>query len=167
MLMIRLMGPPAIERDGRPVGLPRGRKAWALLSYVLLAERPPTRRHLAELLFADANDPLGALRWSLAELRRTLGLPGAFRGDPVAVTLGKDVVVDVEMLTSKDVDDGPLLDEGGEFLDGVHLATCLAFESWLVVARHRVSAAVEARLHQAALALLATGRADQAIGPRR
>jgi DNA-binding SARP family transcriptional activator len=63
---IRLLGPPAMERDGRPVRSPRGRKAWALLAYLLLADRPPSRRHLAELLFADADDPLGALRWTLA-----------------------------------------------------------------------------------------------------
>ena len=83
MLTIRLLGSPAIERDGVAIRSPRGRKAWALLSYVLLAERPPSRRHLAELLFAEAKDPLGALRWTLAELRRTLGLPEALGGDPV------------------------------------------------------------------------------------
>jgi tetratricopeptide (TPR) repeat protein len=42
------------------------------------AGRPPGRQHLAELLFADADDPLGALRWTLAELRRALGAPGLF-----------------------------------------------------------------------------------------
>jgi hypothetical protein len=31
-LTIRLLGPPAIERDGEPVPPPRGRKAWALLA---------------------------------------------------------------------------------------------------------------------------------------
>lgn len=90
MLTIRLLGPPAILRDGRPVRSPRGRKAWAVLSYVLLAERPPSRTHLAELLFSDADDPLGALRWSLAELRRALGVSGVLSGDPVATTLGDE-----------------------------------------------------------------------------
>ena len=66
MVRIRLLGPPAIERDGVPATPPRGRKAWALLAYLLLAERPPGRRHLAELLFDEADDPLGALRWTLA-----------------------------------------------------------------------------------------------------
>jgi len=83
MVTVRLLGPPAIEHDGRPARPPRGRKAWALLAYLLLAPRPPGRGHLAELLFADAADPLGALRWTLAELRRALGAPGALTGDPV------------------------------------------------------------------------------------
>jgi hypothetical protein len=38
----------------------------------LLGERPPTRSQLASLLSADADDPLRALRWSLAEVRRAL-----------------------------------------------------------------------------------------------
>src|SRR5687768_16994794 len=96
MLTIRLVGPPTIERDGRPAPAPRGRKAWALLSYLVLAERPPSRRHLAELLFGDANDPLGALRWTLAELRRSLGVD-AFGGDPVTVRLDS-VAVDIDLV---------------------------------------------------------------------
>ena len=48
----------------------------------VLAERPPGRRHLAELLFDEADDPLGALRWTLAELRRKLGAPETVRRRP-------------------------------------------------------------------------------------
>jgi len=163
MLTIRLLGPPAILRDGRPVRSPRGRKAWAVLSYVLLAQRPPSRRHLAELLFSDADDPLGALRWTLAELRRAFGLPDVLTGDPIARTLGDEVVVDVGLLTGEHADTTPLLHVGGELLEGMDLASNLEFESWLLVERHRVSAMIEAQLRQAAVALLATGRAGDAI----
>jgi DNA-binding SARP family transcriptional activator len=69
-LAIRLLGRPEIERDGVAVTPPRGRKAWAVLAYLLLAERPVARAPLAALIFGDANDPLGALRWTLAQLRR-------------------------------------------------------------------------------------------------
>jgi DNA-binding SARP family transcriptional activator len=154
MLTIRLMGRPSIERDDQPVRSPRGRKAWALLAYVLLAERPPSRRALAELLFRDADDPLGALRWTLAELRRSLGLPEAFSGDPVLSNLGPDVTVDIE---------DPETTSEGELLDGVELPSSLEFESWLLVARHRVSAAQEARVREIAIGLLATGRAGDAV----
>ena len=110
-LSIRLLGPPALERDGRLVAAPRGRKAWAVLAYLLLAERPPGRRQLAELLFGDADDPLGALRWTLAELRRALGTPELFGGDPVATALGPGLEVDVRALTqeSDEPDNLPLL----------------------------------------------------------
>jgi len=165
MVTIRLLGQPALERDGAPLPPPRGRKSWALLAYLLLADRPPGRRQLAELLFADADDPLGALRWTLAELRRALGDAGLFAGDPVAARLGDGVVVDVRWLTDPDADagDAPLLAADGELLDGVRLASCLEFESWLLVARHQVSAALEARLRQAAVTRLALGQAAEAV----
>ncbi len=167
MLTIRLLGPPALERDGMPVRPPRGRKAWALLSYVLLAERPPSRSRLAEILFGEAEDPLGALRWSLAELRRAIGVPDVLGGDPVVATFGEDVTVDIHLLSREYADVPPLLDVGGELLEGVDLASCLEFESWLLVERHRVSAIVEARLRETAVTLLARGRASDAIAYAR
>jgi DNA-binding SARP family transcriptional activator len=163
MTTIRLLGPPAVEHDGRPARPPRGRKAWALLAYLVLAERPPSRMHLAELLFADADDPLGALRWTLAELRRTLDTPEAFTGDPVVAGLGPDVDLDIAVLSEEYVDPGPLLRIEGELLDGLSLPSCLEFESWLLVARYRVSSAVEAQLRQAAMGLLAAGQPAEAV----
>jgi DNA-binding SARP family transcriptional activator len=166
---VRILGPPRLERGGAPARPPRGRKSWALLAYLLLARRPVGRSHLAELLFADADDPLGALRWTLAELRRALGRPEALAGDPVDPALpGLDV--DLTRITGSDAhldddgtDDSHLLLTAGELLEGVQLPACPEFESWLLVARHRTSAAVEGRLRQAALARLAGGRAADAV----
>lgn len=86
-LVIRLLGKPRIERDGAPVPTPRGRKTWGLLAYLLLSERPPSRSRVASLLFGEAADPLGALRWTLADLRRTLGAADAAAGDPLELRL--------------------------------------------------------------------------------
>ena len=73
-LAIHLLGRPHLERDSESVAGPRGHKAWGLLAYLMLSRvRNPSREHLAELLFAGADDPLGSLRWNLAELRRALG----------------------------------------------------------------------------------------------
>src|SRR5512144_1705199 len=99
-LTIRLLGSPSIEHDGRPVAGPRGNKAWALLAYLLLSRQPPSRRKLAELLFSEAGDPLGALRWSLAQLRQALGQPTALRGDPVELALDPRTEVDLRRLRS-------------------------------------------------------------------
>ncbi|HEY6596392.1 MAG TPA: BTAD domain-containing putative transcriptional regulator [Asanoa sp.] len=164
MTVIRLLGPPAVEGDGGRLRAPRGRKAWALLGYLLLAERPPGRRHVSELLFADADDPLGALRWTLAELRRALEGAVAFAGDPIVTTLAEGVTVDLRTAVDESADPRALLDTGGELLEGVSLMSCLEFESWLLVARHRMSAVVEARMRQAAVGLLSTGRAAEAVG---
>ncbi len=153
MTTIRLLGTPAILRNGRAVAPPRGRKAWALFAYLLLCERPTSRRELAELLFADAADPLGALRWNLAQLRRALGLAAALDGDPVQLTLAADVVVDVH-----DTDSA-----GGVLLDGRDFAASPAFEAWLLVARRRYAGRTETVLREQALAELAAGRADQTV----
>jgi DNA-binding SARP family transcriptional activator len=150
---IRLLGAPAILQDGVATAPPRGRKAWALLAYLLLCERPATRRELAELLFADAADPLGALRWNLAQLRRALGAAAVLQGDPVQVVLAENVVVDI-------LDSGSV---AGILLEDMELAAGPAFESWLLVARRRYAGRAEAVLRETALAELAAGRPERAV----
>ncbi|WP_165956577.1 BTAD domain-containing putative transcriptional regulator [Kribbella antibiotica] len=137
---------------------PRGRKAWGLLGYLLLAERPPSRRRLSELFFADADDPLGALRWSLAELRRAIGVPGLLTGDPVGSALGASISVDVLRLQAEDE-----LLNAGELLEGIELDGCPEFESWLLLERRRVASEIEAQLRQRAISRLASGQAKEAI----
>ena len=159
-VMIRLVGPPSIERTGQDGRRLRGRKAWALLGYVVLAEREASRQQLAELLFADADDPLGALRWTLSELRRSLGRSEVLRGNPIS-SVFPGASFDLDVLSSAVVDRAALLEMSGEFLEGVHVDGCAAFESWLIVERFRLSAAIEARLREAALELLADGRAQR------
>jgi tetratricopeptide (TPR) repeat protein len=51
----------------------------------------------------------------------------------------------------------------GELLEGVSVTASPAFESWLVVERHRLAALAEARLREAALALLAAGQPGAAV----
>ena len=115
-LVIRLLGRPEIERDGAAVAPPRGHKSWAVLAYLLLAERRVPRAQLAELIFADADDPLGALRWTLAQLRRALGGTDVLSGDPLALGLPAGTAVDVLALVAGEAD--PELARG-ELLEGV------------------------------------------------
>src|SRR5688572_27621743 len=86
-LAIHLLGRPFVERDGVPMPSPRGHKPWALLALLLLSPVPPSRERLASLLFSDAEDPLGSLRWNLAEVRRLLGPDVRLEGDPVRLEL--------------------------------------------------------------------------------
>ncbi len=97
-LAVHLLGAPAVETDLTPAPSPRGRKEWALLAYLVLSGRAAPREELASLLFGEAEDPLGALRWNLAELRRVLGLPDALQGSPVRVELPPGAFVDVRAL---------------------------------------------------------------------
>ena len=154
--MIRLLGPPEIERDGVTATPPRGSKAWAVLAYLLVAERPVARSRLAELVFGDAEDPLGALRWTLAQLRRALGVADSLRGDPLELGLPAEAVVDVLSLASGEPD--PALVRGG-LLEDVAPGAGPEFDAWLLVERRRVAGMCEAVLRDAALGALAAGRA--------
>jgi DNA-binding SARP family transcriptional activator len=162
-LGIHLLGRPKIERDGQEVA-PRGRKAWGLLAYLLCAGAPVARERLASLLFADADDPLGALRWNLAELRRCLDLGEALKGDLLSFELPPGSVADVKVLpvgTWAECIDLPGL--GRDLLERMDYPACPGFEAWLLNERRHYQAAGEATLREATLALLGAGEAERAI----
>jgi DNA-binding SARP family transcriptional activator len=163
MKIIRLLGPPSIEVDGVRASGPRGRKTWAVLAFLALTERPPSRQRVASLLFDGADDPLGALRWSLTELRKVIGSRAAFAGDPLELALPDDVVLDVATLSTRRGDGAGLTEGAGELLEGMSFPGCDAFESWLLVERRRQGALVEALLHETALIRLGGGRPAEAV----
>ena len=106
-------------------------KSWAVLARVALAGRPVGRRALAGELFGEADDPLGALRWSLADVRRSFVLPSLLCGDPLSLSQG-ELWVDVRALEDGSL---PVEDIGGELLEGIELRNCPGFDTWLLLAR--------------------------------
>jgi DNA-binding SARP family transcriptional activator/tetratricopeptide (TPR) repeat protein/DNA polymerase III delta prime subunit len=68
-LKLRFLGEIAIERGERSLELPQSRKTRALLAYLVLNRRPQRRDRLCSLFWDVADDPRGALRWSLSRLR--------------------------------------------------------------------------------------------------
>lgn len=161
---IHLLGTPRIERDGAEAPGPRGHKAWGLLAYLALsAVRRPAREHLAELLFATADDPLGSLRWNLAELRRRIG-GEALRAGATELTLPADAFLDVNTLLRGAPQEAVALPGlGHELLAGMDFSGSPPFEAWLQNERRRLLGAAEAALHDAALDRMAAGEAQAAI----
>lgn len=164
---------PAIQLLGRPRIAPasgdpyefRSRKSWALLAYLILSERPPTRSQLASLLFAEADDPVRALRWNLSEIRRGLGHDGSIDGDPVVLQLPTGTVVDVEVvIRGAWAHAVGLPGLGADLLEGMAVRGAPAFETWLLSEQRHVAAASEAILHEAALASMSRGELDTALG---
>ena len=152
-LAIHLLGRPRVERGGAAVPAPRGHKAWGVLAYLLLADRPPSRDELASLLFAEADDPQAALRWNLSALRRLLG-DVRLHGDPIALSLPPGAFVDV-----REPDGGGV---GRELLQGMYFSSSPAFEIWLATERRHLAGAAEAVLRESALTRLASGDASGA-----
>ena len=163
-LSIYLLGKPAIERNGTAAPPAKGRKAWALLAYLLLSETQSSREQLASLLFSDADDPLRALRWNLTELRRLLDSPQMFRGEQINVDLPSGSFVDVRVLKSGTwVEAAELSGLGRDLLEGMDFPSSAAFEAWLLNQRRHLQGTSEAVLHEAALGRLGSGNAEAAI----
>ncbi|HSL63944.1 MAG TPA: tetratricopeptide repeat protein [Gaiellaceae bacterium] len=162
-LTIQLLGPPRLERGGASLDPPRGHKAWGLLAYLVRNRVRPSREHVAGLLFPDADDPLGTLRWTLAELRRRLGADADLGGDPLRLTLRPGTHVDVDVVSRGSwVEAISLPGFGHELLEGVVFRSSPGFELWIESERRHVAGTTSAVLHQAALALLARGAATEA-----
>jgi DNA-binding SARP family transcriptional activator len=153
---ISLLGRPAIVLDGSQTTC--GRKAWGLLAYTALVDRPPTRQRLAELLFHEAADPLRALRWNLTQLRVALGARDIVGGDPLELRLAEADVLDAKLVLARswpaDEDLGGL---GGELLEGLNFDRAPAFADWLDLERHHLRGATEALLVELAVTRSARG----------
>jgi DNA-binding SARP family transcriptional activator len=163
-LTIRLLGPPSLERDEAPGPPPKGKKVWALLAYLIRAEAPVSRERLASLLFAEADDPLGTLRWNLAELRRMLGIKDILRGEPIELRLPADTQVDFERVihgTWRQAMSVPTI--GDPFLEGLSFPTCPAFETWLLTERRHLANASASVMREAALGRIAAGTPTDAV----
>jgi DNA-binding SARP family transcriptional activator len=162
-LSIHLLGPPRMERGGASVEPPRGHKAWGLLVYLLRTRFPPSREQVASLLFPEADDPLGTLRWTLSALRRSLGDDAELEGDPVRLALSSGTLVDIDVLSRGSwLEALSLPGLGKELLDGLSFRSSPGFEIWMESERRHVAGMTSAVLHQAALALLARGDAEGA-----
>lgn len=162
-LAIYLLGKPRVQRGDSLVPSPRGQKVWAILGYLLRSGTPVSRRHLAELLFAEAEDPQAALRWNLSELRKLLGVRG-LTGDMLQLERDPSIYVDVYALTQATWSQALRVPGLGQvFLEGLHLTGCAVFEVWLETERRHLQATSEAVLREAALARLATGKGVESV----
>ena len=163
-LAIHLLGAPSVEDDDGPRTPPRGHKPWALLGLLLLSTAPLSRDRLAGLLFGEADDPLGSLRWNLAELRRLLGAETKLGGDPVQLELPTDTWIDVRTVVSGTwIEALEIRGLDRELLEGIQPAADAAFEAWLLAERRRFAGHASAMLREGAVARLAAGEAGSAV----
>ncbi|MFT3925533.1 MAG: AAA family ATPase [Myxococcales bacterium] len=91
-LQIRMLGELRMLRNGVPQSLPPSKKTRALLGYLLLSGREQRRERLCSMFWDVADDPRGALRWSLSRLRSLLDDPQAARLKPGRETVGVELL---------------------------------------------------------------------------
>jgi DNA-binding SARP family transcriptional activator len=163
-LTVQLLGRPRIVGTSGDLYRFRSRKSWALLAYLILSERPPSRAQLASLLFAEADDPVRALRWSLSEIRRGLGDDGSIDGDPVVLQLSAGAVVDIDVVIRGAWTEAiGLPGLGADLLEGMAFRGAAAFDTWLLSEQRHLAAASETILHEAALGSMSRGALDTAV----
>jgi TolB-like protein/DNA-binding SARP family transcriptional activator/Tfp pilus assembly protein PilF len=162
-LHLRMLGPMAVVRDGVALKLPASRKVRALIAYLALSARAPTRDHLCQLFGDIPSDPRGEIRWCLSKARAVLDDAGRRRittsGDTVGVDLSDCFVDVVEINRTMNLGIAKLGPEQlrelsdlfvGEFLEGLEMDRCPAFSGWLLAQRRRLRACRVAVLEQLA-----------------
>lgn len=163
-LRIRLMGRPALVRDGAPAEM-QGRKTWALLAYLLLEPLGATRRELVARLWSEAEDPQAAARWTLSQVRKALAPEAAIveRSGRLILEAAERVSVDINDLLEGRADAAAIeLLAHGELLEDCDLDDSPEFSRWLTVQRARVASAVRDGLRWSA-SLLARHEPERAL----
>ncbi len=163
LLEVRLFGQPTVLVDGVVAAPPKGAKPWGLLAYLTSSPRSHPRSELAELLFSQAADPLGALRWNLAALRRLLDRPDELKGEVLALPL-VDATIDTRRLDAGELPEPSTGAGGHDLLAGVSFDDSPLFEVWLTGERSRLRMRRASLLREAVLGLLASGDAGRASG---
>ena len=160
---LRFLGEMEVLRDGQRLDLPPSKKTRGLLAYLALTGRPHRRERLCSLLWDVADDPRGALRWSLSRLRAIVDEPDRPRirapRDSVAFE-AQGARVDILSLRQRcaaGLERSPLeeltalaAEFRGELLEGLDLGDFLDFQAWCVAEREEAR-----KLHATLLRTLA------------
>jgi DNA-binding SARP family transcriptional activator len=183
MLSVMLLGERRLRAEGRDLGaMVQYRKGWALLGYLAVEHgRRHAREHLAELLW-PALPPIAArtnLRQVVANLNRIFESHGVAdvlqaRRDDVGLFPQPQAAFDlhaIDRLAECPVDEllaiQEAVDLGGEFLAGLHVDDCPAFEQWLASERTRIAAVSARALRRLLEAQQAAGLGRKAIATAR
>lgn len=177
-LRLHLLGPLQVFRDGARMELPPSKKTRALLAYLVITQRSHRRERLIDLLWDVADDPRGALRWTLSRLRKVVDEPGAkrivadrdtVRFDPVDTTVDLHDIGGALQGGVETADDDTLLRLAAQLepdlLDGLALEDFDAFQAWYLAERETV-----AELRSDVLRALVTryaARPDRRLAPLR
>ena len=158
-LHLALLGSLDIHRTEAPMTDIKSNKALALLCYLAVTGRPHFRSSLAGLLWGDLPDAKARtnLRKALANLRRSVGPHVNVTRQAAALNRELPYWLDVEVFeatVSRMPETGiEQLQRAvelyrGDFLDGFHVRSALAFEEWVFAQRTRLRELALQALHR-------------------
>ena len=149
-LHLRMLGTLSVSQDGRALELPASRKVRALFAYLALAPRATPRQRLCNLLWDNAIDPRGELRWALTKLRGVVGASRVdTRDDSLSLDLADSCIDAHEIQRAARAGIGTLTSQqagellalfNGDLLEGLDVAGCPEFTAWLHAERQRFNA---------------------------
>ncbi|HRQ42577.1 MAG TPA: tetratricopeptide repeat protein [Chloroflexota bacterium] len=160
-LIIRVLGPPVIELNGRALTPHLSRKAQALLVYLACQQRPVAREVLTTLFWADSSGEQGMtnLRKTLSELRHWL--PDHLLAERQTIELVAPFWLDVSELNRLLPKEAPSAAEmdglatavalyRGPFLDTISLTDSPDFTLWVTLQHEQIRQLVINALHHLA-----------------
>jgi DNA-binding SARP family transcriptional activator/pimeloyl-ACP methyl ester carboxylesterase len=183
-LRLFCLGPPRLERDGRPVEIGL-RKAWALLVYLAVTKQAHSRDALAALLWpeSDQSSARASLRRTLHQLSQLLDQPVIAAG-PETISLASEagVWLDVDAFLAHLSAGQPAAQPTGtltaerrrqlaeaatlyrdDFLAGFSLPGCPAFDEWQFFQRENLRQLFAGVAQQLAQAWASEGDYETAI----
>ena len=172
-----LLGAAATVTEGERRPLRVRPKALALLVRLALVAGLQDRAELAELLFAEANDPRDSLRWHLSHLRKQLpaSVRDGFAGEGGSISL--DVPTDAgifranvaRVMRDPAVPDAPrvLGLYRGSLCSGLSVNASAEFDNWLYVQEDELRRRFRGATVAFARHAIGDGRGQDAVEPLR
>jgi len=167
-----MLGTLSVSHEDRALELPPSRKVRALLAYLALAPRAVPRHRLCRLLWDNASDPRGELRWSLSKLRGVVGASRiASSKDSIRLDLSDSFVDALEVQRAAQAGIGTLTAARkrellalfeGEFLEGLELDVSVELTAWVLAQRRQFNAWQTALLKRVPESAPASSAAEQA-----
>jgi len=171
-ISINLLGNPILYLNGKPVKL-YSAKVWALLTYLILhPDQSHGREWLATLLWGETSDKKAraSLRQALYSIKQSLGDISdellVVERDSILLHTSREVRVDViELVHAYGNQQYESVAElyRGILLDGVRLADCEEYESWLFSQRHDIEQKFITALRKSAQQLVQHSAIDKAL----
>ena len=167
-----MLGTLSVSHADRALELPPSRKVRALLAYLALAPRAVPRHRLCRMLWDNASDPRGELRWSLSKLRGVVGASRiASSEDSIRLDLSDSFIDALEVQRAAQAGIGTLTAArtrellalfDGEFLEGLELDVSVELTAWVLAQRRQFNAWQTALLKRVPESAPASSAAEQA-----